>query len=49
VFTACEVWAFQRNENALHFYESQGFRLIEATDGGGNEEREPDMLLTWSQ
>ncbi len=44
-----QLWAFQRNENALRFYESQGFSIAERTDGRDNEEREPDMLLTWSQ
>jgi len=44
-----QLWAFARNENALRFYESQGFRLIEATDGGGNEEREPDARLVWER
>ena len=39
-----QLWAFQRNENALRFYASQGFRLVKTTDGRGNEEREPDAL-----
>jgi putative acetyltransferase len=42
-----QLWAFQRNENALRFYESQGFRLVKKTDGRDNEEREPDALLMW--
>ena len=44
-----QLWAFRRNENALQFYESQGFRLVTTTDGRGNEEREPDALLIWER
>ncbi len=42
-----QLWAFQRNENALRFYEAQGFRLVQTTDGRDNEEREPDILFRW--
>lgn len=41
------LWAFQRNVAARRFYESQGFRIAQTTDGRDNEEREPDMLLIW--
>lgn len=41
------LWAFQRNAPALRFYTRRGFRVVEETDGGGNEEREPDRLLEW--
>ena len=44
-----QLWAFQRNENALRFYESQGFRLVKTTDGQDNEEREPDALYAWQR
>jgi putative acetyltransferase len=44
-----QLWAFQRNENALRFYESQGFRLVTTTDGRDNEEREPDALYAWER
>jgi GNAT superfamily N-acetyltransferase len=43
------LWAFQRNENARRFYESQGFRLVKTTDGLDNEEREPDALYGWER
>jgi putative acetyltransferase len=43
------LWAFQRNENALRFYESQGFALVTTTDGRDNEEREPDALFAWER
>jgi putative acetyltransferase len=44
-----ELWAFQRNENALRFYESQGFQLERTTDGRDNEEGEPDALYGWQR
>ena len=43
------LWVFQRNTAAIQFYEARGFRRIDATDGGGNEEREPDALLEWTR
>ncbi len=41
------LWVFQRNEGARRFYERHGLRLVELTDGSGNEEREPDALYEW--
>jgi GNAT superfamily N-acetyltransferase len=41
-------WVFQRNAGARRFYERHGCRLVELTDGSGNEEREPDALYEWS-
>jgi ribosomal protein S18 acetylase RimI-like enzyme len=38
------LWVFQRNVTAIRFYTRRGFRLVELTDGSGNEEREPDAL-----
>jgi hypothetical protein len=32
---------------ARSFYERRGLRLVELTDGAGNEEREPDALYEW--
>jgi putative acetyltransferase len=40
-------WVFQQNEGARRFYERRGCRLVELTDGSGNEEREPDALYEW--
>jgi GNAT superfamily N-acetyltransferase len=40
-------WVFQRNTSARHFYERRGLRLVELTDGAGNEEREPDARYEW--
>jgi ribosomal protein S18 acetylase RimI-like enzyme len=42
-----QLWAFQANTNARSFYRSQGFREVELTNGSGNEEQEPDVLLEW--
>jgi GNAT superfamily N-acetyltransferase len=45
--TGFRLWVFQRNEAARSFYEARGCRLVELTDGSGNEEREPDALYEW--
>jgi ribosomal protein S18 acetylase RimI-like enzyme len=42
------LWVFQRNTSARRFYERHGCRLVELTDGSGNEEREPDALYAWA-
>lgn len=39
--------AFQGNAGALRFYARHGFREVGRTDGSGNEERTPDVLLAW--
>ncbi len=41
------LWVFQKNEGARRFYERHGCRLVELTDGSGNQEREPDALYEW--
>lgn len=42
------LWVFQRNTGARAFYARRGFAEVELTDGDGNEEREPDVLLAWA-
>jgi ribosomal protein S18 acetylase RimI-like enzyme len=42
------LWVFQRNTGARDFYERHGLRLVELSDGSGNEAREPDALYEWS-
>jgi 8-oxo-dGTP pyrophosphatase MutT (NUDIX family)/GNAT superfamily N-acetyltransferase len=42
-----QLWAFQSNERARRFYERHGFVVEELTDGGGNEERTPDVRYRW--
>ena len=46
--THLQLWTFQRNNNAIRFYRARGFRLVRETDGSGNEEREPDVLMEWT-
>ncbi|TXJ72782.1 GNAT family N-acetyltransferase [Streptomyces lavendulae] len=41
------LWTFQVNGPARRFYERNGFLAAESTDGGGNEEREPDVRYVW--
>jgi putative acetyltransferase len=42
------LWTFQANTVAGAFYRARGFRIIESTDGSGNEEQLPDHLLARS-
>ena len=39
------LWTFQENARAVAFYTKHGFRVLEQTDGWGNEEGLPDLLL----
>ena len=41
------LWVFQKNEGARRFYERHDCRLVELSDGSGNEEKEPDALYEW--
>jgi hypothetical protein len=41
------LWVFERNSGARAFYARHGFAEVTRTDGSGNEEREPDVLLGW--
>lgn len=43
-----QLWAFQRNERAIAFYEKHGFRIVQKTNGEGNEENEPDVRMQWN-
>jgi putative acetyltransferase len=40
-------WVFQENARARRFYERHGARVVELTDGSGNEEKQPDALYEW--
>jgi GNAT superfamily N-acetyltransferase len=39
---------FQKNTGARAFYVRHGFEVVEATDGSGNMEHEPDLTMRWT-
>lgn len=41
-----QLWTFQKNANAIKFYEREGFVEINRTDGD-NEENLPDVMMEW--
>lgn len=41
------LYTFQQNEGARRFYLRHQFRELELTDGSGNEEKTPDVLMEW--
>ena len=43
------LWAFQANAQARRFYAREGFAEVEETDGAGNDEKLPDVRLTWER
>ena len=42
-----QLWTFASNTDAQRFYQRHGFAVVEATEGSGNEERQPDLRLVW--
>lgn len=44
-----QLWVFQKNAQARHFYTTHGFCEGEATDGRYNEERVPDLRMEWAR
>ena len=44
-----ELWTFARNLRARRFYAAAGFVEVGQTDGSQNEEREPDVRLSWDR
>jgi GNAT superfamily N-acetyltransferase len=42
-----DLYCFQANSRARHFYEREGFQAIAFGDGSGNEERQPDIRYAW--
>lgn len=48
-FDRLQLWTFQRNARARHFYETRGFILVEMTDGSRNDEKDPDALYLWKR
>ncbi len=45
--TRLSLWAFEANSRAVAFYQREGFRVAERTDGSGNEEGLPDLRMIW--
>ena len=43
-----QLWTFQANKRARHFYESRGCEAVEFTDGRRNEERTPDVRYAYT-
>jgi ribosomal protein S18 acetylase RimI-like enzyme len=43
-----ELWTFQCNAAARHFYQAHGFIAIACTDGTGNEDQAPDVRYRWT-
>ena len=41
------LWTFQTNLRAQAFYQAHGFVEVRRTDGEANEERAPDVRMTW--
>jgi len=41
------LWVFEVNRPAIRLYERHGLRLVESTDGAGNEEGAPDRRYCW--
>jgi GNAT superfamily N-acetyltransferase len=41
------LWTFQTNSRAQSFYKAHGFVEVRRTDGTANEERAPDVRMTW--
>ena len=44
-----QLWCFQENSGARAFYAREGFVEVEETDGGGNDEKLPDVRLVWER
>lgn len=42
-----QLWTFQDNHAARRFYARHDFLEAEFTDGQGNEEKTPDVRMTW--
>lgn len=42
-----QLWVFQKNARARHFYFNHGFCEREFTDGQNNEEKVPDIRMDW--
>jgi GNAT superfamily N-acetyltransferase len=41
------LWVFESNQPARRFYRAHGLVELEHTDGSGNEEKAPDLVMAW--
>jgi putative acetyltransferase len=46
---ALQLWVFEVNDPAIRFYEREGFRVVERTDGAGNEAKMADVRMEWKR
>ncbi len=44
-----QLWTFQANHDAQAFYRAHGFVEAERTDGATNDEKLPDIRMTWER
>jgi len=44
-----DLWTFQANTGALRFYRREGFVEVKRTEGATNDERLPDVRLSWTR
>ena len=42
-----DLWVLEPNTSAIRFYEREGFRTLQFTDGSDNMEQVPDRLMVW--
>jgi ribosomal protein S18 acetylase RimI-like enzyme len=42
-----DLWVFESNTGARRLYERRGLVEVESTDGSGNEEKAPDLRMSW--
>jgi putative acetyltransferase len=47
--TVLDLWVFEANVPAILFYEREGFRIIQRTDGAANEAKMPDVQMQWTR
>lgn len=43
------LWTFEANGPAQNFYEAHDFRVVDRTDGSGNDEGLPDLRYVWEK